>query len=56
MKPGKQKNKKIQNKHGFPIKEEITKVLGHPGWLKFPKSTQLEIEDKYLQYKNLGYI
>jgi hypothetical protein len=55
MKNGKRRNKSKPIKD-TKIKEEITIKLGHPGWLKFPESTQLEIEDKYLQMKNLGYI
>ena len=55
MKIGKQFKNKVRQTYGTTlIKEEITKKLGHSGWLKFSKTTQQEIEDKYLQYKNLG--
>ena len=51
----KKKKTKIIHVHGLPIvQEEITRVLGHKGWLKFPVYVQNELEDSYLQYKNLG--
>lgn len=58
MKVGKQSKSRKKTIRGSPevIKDEITRKLGHHGWLEFPQYIQQEIEDKYLQMKNLGYI
>jgi hypothetical protein len=53
---GKKRREKVKSIRGAPLKKEITRKLGHPGWLKFPTHVQIEIEDQYLQYKNLGLI
>lgn len=54
--PGKKVRIKNKVKHSNNIQDEITRKLGHSGWLKFPDSVKQELEDQYLQYKNLGLI